>query len=142
MKRAEQIFEKFKQIFQGNGTSLNTPSAVYEPPARQPQGNTPLSSDGKLGKSKIKNADQPTKSKPQRRYPPPMKPQTFPSHTVSSSNGGRAPSQRITPRIDYNDAVYIPSDDESDTSEFDQESSDDDDDTAGQSYDDQCVPEL
>lgn len=141
MKSAEQIFEKFKQIFQGNGTSLNTPSSVYEPPAHQPQGNTPLPPDEKSGKSKIKNTDQPTKSKPQRRYPPPMKPQTFPSHTVSSSNTSRAPSQRITPRVDYNDAVYIPSDESDTTSEFDESS--DEDDTAGQSYyDDQCVPEL
>ena len=146
MKSAEQIFEKFKQIFQGNGTSLNTPSAVYEPPGRQPQRNTPLSPDGgKSGKSRIKNANQPTKSKPHKKYPPPMKPQTFPSHTVSASNGSRAPSQRVTtPRIDYSDGIiYSPSGDESDTSEFDQQSSDDDDDddTAGQSYD-QCVPEF
>lgn len=138
MKSAEQIFEKFKQIFQGNGTTLSTPSAVYEPPVDQLKGNTPLSPDRKSGKSRIKNADQPAKSKQRKKYPPPMKPQTFPLHAASSSNGSKAPPQRVTSKVE---AVYSPSDDgiNSDTSG---ESSNDD--AAGQhfSYDDQCVPEL
>ena len=133
MKSAEQIFEKFKQIFQGNGSSLNTSSGVYDPPVHRLPENTPLSPDRKSGKSKIKNTDQP---KHRRKYPPPMKPQTF--STPSSSS--RAPSRRVTVRVDYNDAVYSPSDDEdSDSSEFEQSS---DEDAAGQQYDDQCVPEL
>ena len=139
MKSAEQIFEKFKQIFQGNGSSLNTASGVYDPPVHRPSENTPLSPDRKSGKSRIKNADQPSESKQRRKYPPPMKPQTF-STPLSSS---RAPSRRVTTRVDYNDAVYSPSDDDnSDSSEFEQSS--DDDDAAGQqySYNDQCVPEL
>lgn len=134
MKSAEQIFEKFKQIFQGNGSNLNTPSSVYDPPVHRLPENAPLSPDSNSGKSRIKNADQP---KHHRKYPPPMKPQTF--STPSSSS--RAPSQRVTTRVDYNDAVYSPSDDEdSDSSEFEQSS--DDEDAAGQQYDDQCVPEL
>lgn len=141
MKSAEQIFEKFKQIFQGNETNLSTFSTTYEPPAHQRQGNTPLSpSDRKPGKAKMKNIEQPSKSKQQhRKYPPPMKPQTFPN---ASSSGSRAPSRRATSRVDHYEAVYSPSDDElhSDTSEF--ESSGDE--AAGQhfSYEDQCVPEL
>ena len=132
MKSAEQIFEKFKQIFQGNGSNLNTPSSVYDPPVHRPPENTPLSPDRKSGKSRIKNVDQP---KHHRKYPPPMKPQTF-----STPSSSRAPS-RVTTRVDYNDTVYSPSDDEdSDSSEF--EESSDDEDAAGQQYDDQCVPEL
>lgn len=146
MKSAAQIFEKFKQIFQANGSSLNMPSAVYEPPAHQTEEDTPLSSNRKANKSRIKNADQPTKPKQPRKYPPPMKPQTFrfstaSSSNISSSNSSRAPSQRVTARVDYSEAVYITSDEsDSDTSELEQSS----DDAAGQHfiYDDQYVPEL
>ena len=140
MKSAEQIFEKFKKIFQENGTSMGTP-AIYEP-AAQLQGNTPSSPDRKSAKSRIKNTDQPNKSKQQRKYPPPMKPQTFPFHSVSSNiSNSRAPPQRANLRVDYIEAVYSASDQSSsDTSEFDQQSSDDD--AAGQHYNDQCVPEI
>ena len=136
MKSAEQIFEKFKQIFQRNGSSLTTPG-VYDPPAHRSPGDSPLSPDRKPGKSRIKNADQSNESKQRRKYPPPMKPQTF-----STPSSSRAPSQRVTARVNYSDAVYSPSDEsDSDSSEFEQSS---DDDVAGQqySYDDQCVPEL
>lgn len=132
MKSAEEIFEKFKRIFQGNGNTLNTPSAVYEPPACRPRENTPLSPGRK---PRIKNADQPNKS---RKFPPPMKPQTLPSSS-------RAPSHRVTSRVDYNETLYSPSDElDTDSSEFEQSSSsDDDDDAAGQQFNyDQCVPEL
>ena len=140
MKSAEQIFEKFKQIFQANGNCSSSPPTVYNPPVHQPSENGPLSPDRKPGKSRLKNVDQP---KQQRRYPPPMKPQASSGNRAS----GRAPSQRVTAaRIEYNDTMYSPSDDSDSSSDFDSLSSDDDDDydAAGQQFslDDQYVPEL
>jgi len=134
MKSAEEIFEKFKQIFQGNRNTLNTPSAVYELPAHQLRENSPLSPGRK---TRIKNADQPSKP---RKFPPPMKPQRLPSTS-------RPPSHRVTSRVYYNETLHSPSDElDTDSSEFEQSSlsSSSNDDAAGQqfSYDDQCVPEL
>lgn len=133
MKIAGEIFEKFKRIFQENG-DMNA-STIYEPPAAHQLHNSPSSPDKKSDKSRTKNVDQPSNSKQRRKYPPPMKPQTFPTALTS-----RPQPRRATSRV-----TYHPSDDEVDTdtsSEFEQSS--DDDVAAGQLYslDDQCVPEL
>ena len=145
MKSAEQIFEKFKQIFLGNGNSLNTAS-VHESPGGEKD--TPLSADKRRGKARIKNANQPgnkpnqQQQQQRRKYPPPMKPLRF-SKGSSNITNSRAPAQRVVaPRLDYSEVLYSDDDSSSDseTSEIDSSS----DDAAGQqfSYDDQCVPEI
>ena len=123
MKSAEEIFEKFKQIYLSGSSSSSQNSdqtPVYQPPPSHQSGSN---------RSRISRIDKHGGYAPPARPPPAYSPDT-------SSN--RRPSRCTTSRIDYSDMIN--GDQDSDISEYEESSTESE--AAGQLSDDQLVPEY
>jgi len=128
MKSAEEIFEKFKQIYLSGGSSSSQnsdPTPVYQPPPSHPSG---------LNRSRIQRIDK------HRGYAPPARPTPVYSPDQAAPSSSR-PTRQASSRIDYSDMIN--GDQDSDISEYEESSTESEiSDTAGQLSDDQLVPEY
>jgi len=121
MKSAEEIFEKFKQIYLSGGSNNSQNSdqiPVYQPP--------PPSHQSGSNRSRIDQHGG---------YAPPARP--TPAYSPDQATS-RRPSRRTTSRIDYSDMIN--GDQDSDVSEYEESSTESE--AAGQLSDDQLVPEY